>query len=129
MAYDPFTDGKPVATDTGLQAIDYMRENLMALRDAVTAGAMPGWNYAPSGGTNDEPAQIVYSKGTERVRGSLTWGTTGGEDGNVTKVVWEYSSNSGTLYEAMDDASGNYVENIAYNTDGTIASITWGSTP
>lgn len=119
MAYNAFTDGKPVGTDTGLEAIDYMRENLMALRDAVVAGAMAGWDYAPSGGTADEPATVTYSKSTERIRGSITWGSSGGADGNPTEIVWEYSSDSGSTWDAIG------TESITYDASANVTAVTW----
>lgn len=117
MAYSDFTDGKPVGTDTGLDAIDTIRENLMALRDAVVAGAMAGWDYSSSGG--GEPATVTYSKGTERIRGSLTWGTSGGADGNVTQAVWEYSSDSGGSYDAIG------TESVSYDASANVTAVTW----
>lgn len=117
MAYNDFTDGKPVGTDNGLVTVDYMRENLMALRDSVVMAAMPGWNYSKTG--TEQPSIVLYSKGTERVRGTLTWGTSGGADGNVTIAVWAYSANSGTLYETIG------TETIAYDTSGNVTTVTW----
>jgi len=114
MAYTPFVDNKPVGTDTGLQAVDYMRENLMAMRDAVVMGAMKDWNYAPSGADLSEPDSVLYSKGTERLRGTLTW-----TSGNVTTVVWAYSSNSGTSYDTIG------TESIGYDGNGNVTGITW----
>lgn len=113
MPYTPFVDSKPVGTDTGTEAINYIRQNLMAMRDAVVMGAMIDWDFSKSGGTAEEPAIILYTKGVERLRVSLTWGTSGGEDGNVKVALWEYSSNSGTNYDTVGtqtmtyDASGN----------------------
>jgi len=119
MAYNSFTDGKPVGTDTGLDAIDTIRENLMALRDAVVGGMMAGWDYAPAGGTADQPATVTYSKGTERIRGSLTWGTSGGSDGNVTQIVWEYSSDSGSTFDDIGTLA------ITYDTSANVTAMTW----
>ena len=116
MAYVPFVDSKPVATDTGLDVIDDIRENLMAMRDAVVIGMMAGWSYAPTVGTGSasQPQYYIYSKGTERLRATVTWGTSGGANGNPTQVVWEYSSNSGSTYDSIDTRS------ITYDADGNV---------
>lgn len=117
MAYTSFVDNKPVATDTGAVFADTTRENLMAMRDAVVMGAMVGWAYSSSGGA--EPATITYSKGTERLRASLDWGSSGGADGNVTEAVWEYSADSGSTYDAIG------TEEITYTTDGLVSVVAW----
>jgi len=119
MAYNAFVDGKPVAADTGTQFADFTRENLMALRDAVVAGTMAGWNYAPAGGTAEEPATVTYSKSTERIRGTLTWGSAGGSDGSVTQAVWEYSSDSGSTWDAVGTQA------VTYDAGGNVTAVTW----
>lgn len=118
MPYTDFDDSKPVATDNGVATVDAIRNNLLAMRDSVIMGFMPGWSATPSGGTNEQPAQWLYSKGTERLRASITWGTTGGADGNPTQVVWEYSSDSGSTWDTVSTQS------IVWNSDGTPASFT-----
>lgn len=119
MPYDPFLDNKPVSSDNGLVVIDETRQNLMAMRDAVVMGAMSGWDYNPNGGTADQPAEFLYSKGTERIRGAVTWGTSGGADGNVTQIVWSYSSNSGSTYDTIG------TQGITYDVDANVTAIAW----
>jgi hypothetical protein len=60
MVYTKFTPDTPIITDTGAEVIDDTRNNLMALRDAIVAGALVDWWMTPSGGTAEEPAQIIY---------------------------------------------------------------------
>ena len=60
MAYTPFVDSKPVATDTGTVFADTARENLMAMRDAVVMGMMKGWAYAQVEGTGTASIQQRY---------------------------------------------------------------------
>lgn len=120
MAYVAFDGSKPDPTTQGMT--DYstaIRDNLEALRDAVVAGCMPGWAMATSGGTEDEPAAYVYSKGSERVKLELTWGTTGGSDGNVTQMVMKYSSDSGSNYDTVGTAS------YTYSSNGYCTAIAW----
>lgn len=120
MAYTLFDPAVPdAATDNGLAFCDNTRLNLKAVRDAVIAGTFFGWNFAKSGGTAEEPGTITYTKGTEIVRGVLTWGTTGGADGNVSQAVYSYSANSGTSYDTIGTVT------MAYDVDGNVTSTTW----
>lgn len=121
MAYTSFDDTKPVSSDNGLVTVDAIRNNLLAMRDAVVMGAFNDWNYAPTVGTGtaSQPQYAVYSKGTERLRATLTWGTTGGADGNVTQMVWAYSSDSGSTYDTIGTQA------ITYDTDANVTGITW----
>ena len=111
MVYTKFVPDKPDIADTGAEVVDDTRQNLMALRDAIVGGALVDWDMAATGGTAAEPAEILYSKGTERIRLTITWGTTGGEDGNPTDVLYEYSSNSGGAYDSIGTWSGTYDAN------------------
>ncbi|MEW8230343.1 MAG: hypothetical protein AB2745_08470 [Candidatus Thiodiazotropha endolucinida] len=135
MAYTVYDQTTPdPSTENGTQAFDSTRENLLAVRDAIIAdGFFPGWDMETqnSDGSSPptdptQPDQIVFSKGTERIKLSLTWGTVGGEAGNVTQVVAEYSANSGTLYEPMG-ATGypNGTLTISYDANGVPLSHTW----
>ena len=108
MVYTKFTPDTPIISDTGAEVIDDTRFNLMALRDAIVAGALVDWAMAASGGTAEEPTQILYSKGTERIRLTITWGTTGGEDGNPTQVVYAYDEASGASYDTIGTWTGTY---------------------
>jgi hypothetical protein len=122
MAYVPFEADKPVIADDGDVVINNTRENLMALRDAVVAGALKGWDMAATGGTADEPTQILYSKNnnTEAIKLTITWGTTGGEDGNPKTVVFAYSNDDfGASNEAMGTWTGTYAAG------GALTAETW----
>lgn len=140
MAYTAFDGAKPDAsTQNGTAFAQSTRDNLLALRDAlVTTGIVQGFNYAPTGGTAEQPATAYWKRSTECVKAVLTWGTSGGEDGNVTKAALYYApdeshgsfptSTNGT-YSAMADASGNYVVTMTYDSNGNCTASTWGSTP
>jgi hypothetical protein len=121
MAYTPFDATKPDATaQTLTQMGQSERDNLRAIRDAVVSmGGFAGWNMAPSGGTAEQPATITYSKGSERVRASLTWGTTGGAAGNVTVAVYDYSSTSGSSYDTIG------TKTYTYDPAGNVTATTW----
>jgi len=121
MAYTHFDATKPTpVAKTITQMADDMRANLMALRDQIiSAAGFENWPATPAGGTNEQPATITYSNGTERWRKSITWGSTGGADGNPTQIVYEYSSNSGSSYDTVR------TKTISWNSDGTWAGTTW----
>lgn len=82
-------------------------------------GAAPGWNYSWSGGTAEKPTYMLWSKGTERVRITCTWGTIGGEADNLKVAVFMYSSNSGTSYSTMG------TETLTYDANSNLTSTTW----
>lgn len=121
MPYTPHDPAKPDwTTQTGTQLAQSIRDNQNALRDAiVAAGSFPGWNKTPSGGTESQPAQVLASKGVERVRVLITWGTLGGEAGNVTGAVYSYSSDSGGAYSTIGTRT------IAYTANGYFNGDTW----
>ncbi len=121
MAYDNFTDNKPNAgTDTVPAAVDYMRANSMALRDSFVSGmGLPGWSYSHAGGTSDQPTTLLWSKGAERLRVQLTWGSSGGADGNVTLAALEYSADSGSTFQPVG------AKTISYSSDGTVSTASW----
>lgn len=121
MAYTPFDPTKPdAATQNGTQFAASARTNMAALRDAcILGGGFPGFNLAVSGGTADQPALLTYSSGTERVKAALTWGTTGGEAGNVTVAVYSYSSNSGGSYDTIK------TKTVTYDGSGYVTATTW----
>lgn len=121
MAYLPFTSDKPVITDTGGQVIDRTRENLMALRDAIVTGALVSWDLATADitGPAAEPTQLVYKKSTEWIKLVITWGTSGGEDGQPKTIVYSYSANSGSLYDTIGTLT------MTYDSSGNLRSALW----
>lgn len=130
MAYTALDPTVPTVAQTRQAAIDAARTNMQAMRDALIAcGTVQGFNYSVTGGTAEQPATLLYKKGTEWVKIDLTWGNSGGSDGNVTKAAFYYSSNSGGAYDAMADDDGNYVVTLAYDASANLTTSTWGATP
>lgn len=107
MPYKHYQPDKPVMTDTGQQVIDTTRENLMAMRDAVVMGTMTGWDGAPAGADPDYPDTLTYSKGTERLRLTLTWGS-GATEGYITAIVYDYSPDAGVTWQSLGTAAVDY---------------------
>lgn len=119
MAYTPFVSDKPNIADTGTAVIDNTRQNLMALRDACVAGVLAGWALTASGGTAEYPTQLLYSKGTERVRLTITWGSSGGALYNPQTIVYAYSADSGGLYDTIGTLTNTY------DTNGYLTAASW----
>jgi len=122
MAYVSFDSTVPnAATQDGTDVCDAIRDNQEALRDAVVLGAMEDWDLTVTAGTGSasEPQYLTYDKGAERLRATLTWGTTGGEDGNVTQSVYAYSSNSGSSYDTIGTLA------VSYDSNGNVTATTW----
>lgn len=119
MAYTQYNSAVPTTAQTRQAAIDAIRTNEMAMRDAIIAGNLPGFNYSVSGGTADQPQYLYRKKSTEWIRTTLTWGTTGGEAGNVTVAVYAYSSNSGGLYDTIGTCTWTY------DSSGNVTATTW----
>ena len=121
MTYAAFDATKPDPSSQGITAFGQsIRDNMKAIRDAaIMGGGFYGWNLAVAGGTAEQPATLTYAKGTERVRTSLTWGTAGGEAGNVTVALYEYSSNSGGAYSTIG------TKTITYDPSANVTATTW----
>lgn len=121
MPYTFFDPAKPdAATQNGTLFGTGIRNNHNALRDAaIMGGGFFGFAMAATGGTPAQPAVITYSKDTERVKAALTWGTVGGEAGNVTAATYSYSANSGTLYDVIG------TKTVAYDASANVVSTTW----
>lgn len=126
MSYTLFDGALPNgASQNGTAFGQSARDNLNAVRDAcIMGGGFPGFNLAVSGGTAEQPTQLLYSKGTERVRVTLTWGTTGGEAGNVTVAVYAYSANSGADYTTTPNGAIGTLT-ITYDASANVVSTLW----
>lgn len=113
MPYADFAPTKPdPSADNGSDAFTYARENMLWLRDAAAAGTLQGWALAVSGGTAARPTTWTYSKGVERVRLVVSWGSGGGPDGKPTSIATSYSANSGGTYETVGTCT------LSYDTSG-----------
>lgn len=131
MAYTPLDITKPVVSPGSRQSqVDQTRANFAALRDPLVAnGLLQGFDLTVSGGTSDQPIYLLQKRGPEIVRIDLTWGTTGGSEGNVIRAAYYYSPDGGATWEPMIDINGNYVCTLAYDGSGNLSTTTWGATP
>lgn len=115
MAYTHFSSTTPAASQDGVDVPASALANDKASRDAIIIGAVHGFLFSASGGTAAEPAFWFWKNGTTWLRAALTWGTTGGEDGNPTTIVWALSINSGSDYTT---APGGAIDTQTFTWDG-----------
>ena len=118
MAYNEFNISTPVATQTAVSAMESTKFNLNALRDAQVMGTFKGWNCYV-GSPRDNPATIAYSKGDERIRSWITYGSAGVSDGLVSTIVHVYSSNAGSTFMTVG------TETMTYDASSNLQNILW----
>ena len=119
MTYAAFDSSKPTTSQTRQAQNDSIGANLRAARDMAIIGEAKGYNYSVSGGTADQPAITYRKNGAEWLRATLTWGTTGGEAGNVTTAVYAYSADSGSTWDTIGTLT------LAYDSNANLTSTTW----
>lgn len=120
MAYMHFNPVKSnPASATLPQLNDRLYTDMMAVRDAVVTGIMPGWNYSIGGGAPHQPTQILWTRGTETIAINCTWGTTGGAADNLVGAVVHYRPNASTAYESLGTLA------IDYTPAGDVTTATW----
>ena len=120
MAYDYFQRNEPDgATQTGPEVLDSVRKNQGALNDAIIIEGMYGWDMTTVGGTPDQPDELLFSFGTQRNRQQITWGSSGGAEGNPTTVIYSYSSDNGNNYDTIG------TETFVYDVNGNVISSSW----
>lgn len=113
----PFPDPSIALPDAVAQSVgemgDSTRDHLTRMRAALASGTMIGFAIAVTGGTPEQPAVITHSRGVERLRETVTWGTASGAAGNPESILYEYSEDSGSTWMSIGtitytyDASGN----------------------
>jgi hypothetical protein len=81
--------------------------------------AQPDWDYSKTDGTGtaEQPQYMYWTNGSLVLRATLTWGSSGGADGNVTIAVWDYDDGGGY--------AGVGTETIAYDIDANVTTTTW----
>lgn len=124
--YVEFQATKPVASDAITPSLDNSRTNMLALRDAGVTGGMIGWDIASITYTSSKITQIIYSKGTERLKVDIVYLSSGPANGKVDTETYRYSSDSGGSYVLMA-ATGfaNAKRTYAYDGAGILTGATW----
>lgn len=121
-AYTAFDSAHPVSSDNGNTALDYTRTNANAISDGLVWLNMSGWACTPSGGSDGFYTSYVYAYGTIRLRKTVTYGTTGGATNNPTKIVHEWSNDSGASYAARAPYK---TLSVTYDSSGFVTGTTW----
>ncbi len=120
MAYDAFNPNQPTSQGTSLaDTLNNSRKNQRAIVDMVMAGSVPGWAYSQTGGTAEQPAVCYYKNGDDWYRETLTWGTSGGEAGNVVQRVVDRSRDAGETWETIG------AETATYDVNGNCTATDW----
>lgn len=120
MAYPTMDTALPNgATQDGAEVMQVIRDHQRVLRDQSVVGAGFGWNYSRTGGTSKQPAVEYFKKGAEWIQITNTWGSSGGETGQITLAVYRYSANSGGSYDTIG------TEARTYDTDGECTATNW----
>ena len=135
MAYTDFDPALPdPSTDSPGECFDDALANQLAMRDAIIGGngIFPGWDMAaydasdntPPASAADEPAYIIWSDGSDELKATLTWGTSGATDGLVTRMVFSYKV-SGGAYEVIKGGTTNGYCDMTYDASSNLTSMAW----
>lgn len=119
MAYTKYENNTPIISDDGLEVVDDTRHNLEALRDNIISGVMPDWNLDDVGSPADEPHELIWKNGVLWLRAQITWGSSGGTDGNPVTIVYGFSGDSGGGYDTIGTLT------MTYNTGGNMTGSSW----
>lgn len=126
MAYSQASRTQPDAsTQNGTNFGASALANDRAAIDAIVLGHAPGWVYSVSGGTAEQPQYMFWKNGTHWLRATLTWGSSGGSNGNITQAVLQLSANSGTDYTTSPGGTLATVVQ-AFDANGNLTSTTGG---
>ena len=106
-------------TQTGTVFADKARHNINAIADAVLMGALPGYAYSVQSGTNEQPTVVHHTNGNDIIRLEITWGSSGGADGNPTQIIYKVSDNGGTDWTTIK------TQTISYDANGNVSSTSW----
>lgn len=129
MAYTKLNRATPAGTQAGTAVPVSARENLCALADGIIFGALPDYLFSVSvgSGSAEEPQYLYWTNSSANIklRATLTWGTTGGEDGNIKQMVLDLSINGGTDYTTAPGGNICTIVN-SYDSNGYLTSSTGG---
>ena len=135
-----FTTGLPDAAQTGTPFAQSVRDNLYAMREAMSCGGIvPGFDFSHNGGTSATPSEFYYREQSAVVTAdnaitglsrSATWfRITNTWTGNqLTKQKYEISTNAGSSYSNWVDVAGNAFLNFDYSSGKIVPFITWSTT-
>lgn len=131
MSYTQFDYAVPNTSQTRQETVDASRDNLLALRDAIAMGYVPGWDMTPGDSSDTatatftstmanaaEPQIIKYENGTEEILLWITW------TNNAPSVIkYYYSPDNSSGYPGNRELIGQ--ENITYDVNKNVSGVTW----
>ena len=77
-------------------------------------GVVIGWDMEITTGTNEEPTEVLYSSGDNRVKLNITWVYS-----NETNIIINVSTNAGSTYSIYATVA------IGYDENGNVTTLTW----
>lgn len=118
MAYGSFDDTKPAGADIGTAVPGEVLQNCNSLRDMVAMGQAHGMAMTVAGGTAEEPAQLLFKKGSGAgahwLYANITWSS-----GRITAISWDKSTNGGSTWD-----TAFLSQTFSYDGNGNITSAT-----
>lgn len=127
MAYPTYNGSNPNPTTQDIDVLcQSVRDNVQVVHDSVVSGAMPGWDMTPRNSADtgpptnpEQPPLIKYVNGAQALHKTITWGTSGGADGNPTQIAYKYSTDSGATFTTISTQS------ITYDANGNVTGTSW----
>jgi hypothetical protein len=123
---DVFDRTKPADTDYALDCIDDMRNNMMSLRDEAAGWLMRGWSYSVTIGTGsaEQPQYVSYTNGSEVLRATINWHSSGYAEGSVDTILWEFDDGGG--FDTVGTITIGYTDDISHTTGAGYDEQDWG---
>lgn len=119
MTYSAYNPSQPAFRDNREVTIDAIRNNEIALRNALLIGMTPGWFHSIAG--SHQPFVINETNNGEQHTTGITWGTMGGATGQPTQVDYLYKPDAGIL--TPTETIG--IETATYDANGNLETTTW----
>jgi len=134
MAYPTPNFNQPDSTtQSPAEYDDSIRYNINFLRDVLALGGIfiHGWDSEAVSALSDyeQPDYWLASNGVQRIKVTPTWGTTGGQAGNIIQIYGEYSSNSGSTWDFIVGPENKPYLQITWTADSLFRQAIWSATP
>lgn len=108
------------STGNGASFEQSIKDNQHALWNMIMMGMVKDMVFSASGGTAEQPGVLLFSNGTNQLRATLTWGTTGGALGNFGTVVFDVSQDNGSSFDTAMSVG------FTYDINGNLTATTGG---
>lgn len=114
-----YTDRIYMILDVISNARVNVTNEIRSLARKVASGMFNDWDTVNAGSDMSKPDTRTLSKGTERMRLTFAYTTSGPAIGKVESITYDYSTNSGISYNTLS------IETYTYDGDGYLVSTTW----